>query len=265
MCGICGIVHANGAPVELEPVRRMRTRLAHRGPDDVGEFCEGPAGLGFQRLSILDLEGGHQPMRSPDGRFAIVFNGEIFNHPQLRIELEALGTRFRTRSDTETILELFIREGAAAFSRLSGMFAVAVWDRGERRLTLARDPIGIKPVYYSLRGDTLLFSSELRSLIAGAEGWALDPAGILDFLCSGRTHAPRTVLRDVSKLPPATTLEFDASGLRLHTYWRLPRGRARSSGLRESVDTLDRLLTDVDDAPEEPYRRAIKRRVRKAH
>ncbi len=247
MCGICGLFNLDGSPADREAVRRMRGRLAHRGPDDEGEHFEGPVGLGFRRLSILDLEGGHQPMSSPDGRYSIVFNGEIYNHPQLRAELEASGVRFQTHSDTETILQLFIRNGPAAFSRLNGMFAVALWDRERQKLTLARDPIGVKPLYYRFDGRVLGFSSELRSLMAWREPWALDPAGVLDYLCYGKVHAPRTVLRDALKLPPASYLELDAQGLRLHTYWRVPKYHksAKEPSLQQAADELDRLLKDA--------------------
>ena len=140
----------------------MRERLVHRGPDDEGELLDGPAALGFRRLSILDLEGGHQPMSTEDGGLSVVYNGEIYNHPELRAELEAGGARFKTRSDTETLLRLYARDGAKAFSKLRGMFAAALWDRQRREFLLVRDPLGIK-VYYRFDGNTLSFS-ELRSL-----------------------------------------------------------------------------------------------------
>ncbi|MDD5657082.1 MAG: asparagine synthase (glutamine-hydrolyzing), partial [Elusimicrobia bacterium] len=246
MCGICGAFNLGGAPVERQAVLRMRGRLAHRGPDDEGEHFDGPVGLGFRRLSILDLEGGRQPMLSEDGRFALVFNGEIYNHLDLRRELEAAGERFRTRSDAETILRLFIRQGEKAFGRLGGMFAAAVWDRERRRLTLARDPIGVKPLYYRFDGKSLAFSSELRSLMAFKPKWALDPAGVMDYLAYGKVHAPRTVLRDMLKLPPATVLSLDEDGLRLETYWRLPRRHGdRRLSRQEAEERLDRLIQDA--------------------
>ena len=204
MCGICGLYNVGGAPADPEAVRRMRARLDHRGPDDEGEHFDGPAGLGFRRLSILDLAGGHQPMSTADGRATIVFNGEIYNHPELRRELESAGARFRTRSDTETILELYAREGASAFGRLNGMFAVGLWDRERRELVLARDPIGIKPLYYSFDGKRLAFSSELRSLVSCGLETSLDHAGVLDYLAFGQVHAPRTIFSRVLKLPPGS-------------------------------------------------------------
>ncbi|MFA6002959.1 MAG: asparagine synthase (glutamine-hydrolyzing) [Elusimicrobiota bacterium] len=246
MCGICGVFNLDGSPADATAVRRMRARLVHRGPDDEGEAFDGPAGLGFRRLSILDLDGGHQPMATSDGRFTVVFNGEVYNHLELRRELTAAGAVFKTHSDTETVLELFARQGEAAFPRLRGMFAIAVWDRDRGRLTLARDPLGVKPLYYRFDGKSLVFSSELRSLMACQEGWALDPAGVLDYLAYGKVHAPRTVLRDILKLPPATCLRLDGQGLRLDTYWRMPRydKHAAEPSLAEATDRLDRLLQD---------------------
>lgn len=247
MCGICGVYNLGGEPADKTGVLRMRAALAHRGPDDEGDYFDGPLGFGFRRLSILDLEGGHQPMSTGDGRFTIVFNGEIYNHLELRRRLESSGVHFRTRSDTETLLELFAREGLGAFELLNGMFAAAVWDKQKRRLVLARDPLGIKPLYYHFNGSTLVFSSELRSLRRWGFGDALDSAGVLDYLAYGKVHAPRTILRDLLKLPPAHTLELSEEGLRLNRYWSLPesRGGEKPAGLEESVDTLDGLLAQA--------------------
>ncbi len=245
MCGICGAVSVDGAPAPQDAVRRMRAALAHRGPDDEGEFAGGGAAFGFRRLSILDLERGHQPMSSDDGRLTIVFNGEIYNHPELRRELEAAGAKFKTRADTETILRLYERQGPGAFKRLVGMFAVGVWDSAKQELTLARDPIGIKPLYYNFDGKRLLFSSELRSLLAGGVSTALDHAGALDYLSFGKVHAPRTILRDVLKLSPGHFLRLDASGLRLTRFWKVPdEGGRRPETLGQAEDTLDRLLSE---------------------
>lgn len=245
MCGICGVFNADGAEASVETVRRMRERLVHRGPDDEGEFAQGPAALGFRRLSILDLEGGHQPISSDDGKITLVFNGEIYNHPQLKAQLEAAGARYRTRTDTETILRLYEREGCEAFRRLVGMFAVALWDSKEREFILARDPVGIKPVYYSFDGKRLLFSSELRSLISAGVDQALDHAGVLDYLAYGKVHAPRTVFRGVLKLPPGHLLRIGLDGLRLERYWRIPKRAPLWRPLPAAIDELDRLLSEA--------------------
>src|SRR5262249_53995148 len=147
MCGIAGILDLEARPVSREALAAMQATIVHRGPDDAGMFEDGSLGFVFQRLAILDLERGHQPMSTPDGRFTIVFNGEIYNHLELRQALAAEGATFRTRSDTETLLVGFSREGPEFFPRLNGMFACAIWDRRDRVLTLARDPLGIKPLY----------------------------------------------------------------------------------------------------------------------
>lgn len=245
MCGICGSFNADGTPASLEPTRRMRDRLVHRGPDDEGEFLDGPAALGFRRLSILDLEGGHQPISSDDGKITLVFNGEIYNHPELKAGLEAAGVRYRTRTDTETILRLYEREGSEAFRRLVGMFAVALWDSRKNEFVLARDPLGIKPVYYSFDGKRLLFSSELRSLVSAGVDTALDHAGVLDYLAYGKVHAPRTVFRGVLKLPPGHLLRIVPAGLRLERYWRLPKKTPQWRPLNLAVDELDKLLSEA--------------------
>ena len=201
----------------------MQSALTHRGPDDAGRFEDGPAGLAFQRLSILDIEGGHQPMTSADGRFTVVFNGEIYNHKELRPALEAQGWKFSTHSDTETLLAGFALHGADFFPKLNGMFACAVWDSTAHVLTLARDPLGIKPLYICRSQGRLYFSSELKSLLAAGVGGALDPAAVLDYLAYGYVHAPATVIAGVEKFPPGHWLAVSNSQAgRAVRYWSLP-------------------------------------------
>lgn len=211
MCGICGIFSAKRSQIDRNSLLSMRAELSHRGPDDEGEYFQNGIGLGFRRLSILDLDHGHQPMVSPDGSAAVVFNGEIYNHPQLKAGLEAGGARYLTRSDTETILHLYRKEGISFLKHLSGMFALALWDCAKSELILARDPMGIKPLYYAVRGDELLFSSELRSLLAGGVSPRLDDAGVWDYLEYGCAHAPSTVIKGVFKLPPGHFLRVNFS------------------------------------------------------
>ena len=167
MCGIVGIVSLDPR-TEVDPARvaAMRDVLHHRGPDGAGLFVDGPVGLGHRRLSIVDVAGGHQPMSNEDGRAWIVFNGEIYNHAALRPALEAKGHLYRSRSDTETILHLYEEEGPRCVERLQGMFAFALWDRARGRLLLARDRLGIKPLYYALREDELVFASEIKAILA---------------------------------------------------------------------------------------------------
>src|SRR5574337_283549 len=171
MCGICGqFNYKSGAPVDTNLLKDMTGRLRHRGPDDEGFYAEGPIGLGFRRLSIIDLEGGRQPMSDDTGTVRVAFNGEIYNFPELKAELESLGYVFRTRSDTEVIVHGYRQWGADVLDRLNGMFGLAVWDNKEKRLMLARDRMGIKPLYYTLDKDGVLFASEIRSLLASLKG-----------------------------------------------------------------------------------------------
>jgi len=168
MCGIAGIADVTGRPVDRALLQAMTNVQAHRGPDGEAVVCRGAAGLGHRRLAIIDLSTGDQPMSSDDGRVWIVFNGEIYNFRELRGELEAAGARFRTQSDTEVILRAYEAEGPACVSRLRGMFAFAILDERARRLVLARDRVGIKPLVYSWNGRRLLFASEIKGIIEDA-------------------------------------------------------------------------------------------------
>ncbi|HVE14634.1 MAG TPA: asparagine synthase (glutamine-hydrolyzing) [Elusimicrobiota bacterium] len=244
MCGLTGQFRLDGRPADAEAVRAAAERLAHRGPDDAGFWSGGPAALGFRRLSILDLENGAQPMSSEDGRFTLVFNGEIYNHPALKAELEGQGARYRTRSDAETILHLVAREGEAAFGRLEGMFAVAVFDARKGELLLARDGMGVKPLYYAVDASTLSFASELRALSRMLPSLDLDPAGIGDYLAYGFVHGPRTALARALKLPPGHVLKANARGVSLERFWDLPARPADGPGptMAEAESEVERLL-----------------------
>src|SRR5881396_4202641 len=168
MCGIVGIVKLNQREtVDEARLKRMRDVLRHRGPDGEGLWIEGPVGLGMRRLAIVDVLGGRQPMANEDGTVWIVYNGEVYNHADLRPGLEQRGHCYRTRSDTETILHLYEEEGERCVERLQGMFAFALWDRTRRRLLLARDRLGIKPLYYAVTDQELVFASEIKAILAG--------------------------------------------------------------------------------------------------
>src|SRR2546427_771452 len=167
MCGICGQYNfGDRAPVLLQDVQRITQTVAHRGPDDEGYFVSGPLGLGFRRLSIIDLAGGHQPMSDMEETVWVIFNGEIYNFRELRRDLEGRGHRFRTNSDTEVIVHGYKQWGTDGFDRLHGMFGVAIWDAQRQRLVLARDAMGIKLVYYAVRDGTVWFGSEVKPIIA---------------------------------------------------------------------------------------------------
>src|SRR5215471_7817137 len=168
MCGIAGIVNTSGAGVDEFTIQEMCQQIIHRGPDDAGVIVKGGAGLGMRRLSIIDLAGGHQPVFNEDRSAWIVFNGEIYNFPELRPELEDRGHLFRTHSDTEVIIHLYEEYGAGCVDRLRGMFAFAIYDERRKLLLLARDRLGKKPLHYAVTKDSLLFASEMKSILAVA-------------------------------------------------------------------------------------------------
>jgi asparagine synthase (glutamine-hydrolysing) len=166
MCGIAGIVSLRGTPASEADVVRMCDAMVHRGPDDAGYLVDGPVALGVRRLSIIDVAGGHQPVFNVDGTVAVVYNGEIYNFRELRTWLESLGHRFRTASDTEVIVHLWEQVGMEFPRHLNGMFAIALYDRARQQVVLARDHVGIKPLYYALDGTGLVFGSEIKVLLA---------------------------------------------------------------------------------------------------
>jgi asparagine synthase (glutamine-hydrolysing) len=215
MCGICGIVAASG-PADPERLARMSAKLVHRGPDSDGTFVDGPVGLAARRLAIIDLEGGDQPIANEDGTVTVVQNGELYNYPELRAELERAGHRFRTSCDTEVLVHLYEQEGTAFARRLRGMFAVALWDAPRRRLVLARDRFGIKPLYYRAEGGGLEFASELRSLPRGE----IDLDALEAFLAFNSVPAPLTIFRESRKLPPGHVLVWEDGETRLERYAR---------------------------------------------
>ena len=224
MCGIAGYLSFDGRPASEEILRLMARSLRHRGPDGEGIHVDGELGLAHRRLSILDLEGGSQPMSTRDGKTWIVFNGEIYNFVELRQELIGRGHAFATRSDTEVILELY-REPALEFpAALRGMFAFALWDAPRRRLVLARDRVGIKPLYYHQGLRSLVFGSEIKSILVHPDvEREIDPAALKDFLTYQYVPAPRSVFRTIRKLPPGGVLVIDAGRLEEKRYWSLPR------------------------------------------
>ena len=208
MCGICGQLNfAKDEPVNPETIRRMSGSMFHRGPDDEGDFISGPVGLGFRRLSIIDLAGGRQPMSDAEGTVQVVFNGEIYNFRELRKDLEARGHKFRTRSDTEVIIHGYKQWGTEIFTRLNGMFGIAIWDVKKRRLVVARDAMGIKMVYYRIENGQLTFGSEIRPVLAATDSKPkISPAAVALFLRFRYTPSPLTVFEGVKKLSAGTML-----------------------------------------------------------
>jgi len=245
MCGICGIVDFSDRP-PVPVVEGMTLSLRHRGPDMEGIQAFDGCVLGHRRLSILDLsEAAVQPMLSADGATALVFNGEIYNFRELRKSLESNGHRFRTGSDTEVILELYLEKKEAMLDDLNGMFSLAVWDDREKRLFLARDRLGKKPLYYCLSGDRLSFSSELFSLVRDpAVPRDLSDQALFEYLLYDFIPAPHTIFEGVRKLPAAHMAVFDREGLRIQRYWS-PPGPEGSADFEESRDRLEELLEDA--------------------
>jgi asparagine synthase (glutamine-hydrolysing) len=220
MCGICGIFHyRDGRPVDERLVGEMTEAITHRGPDDDGLFCDAGVGMGMRRLSIIDLEGGAQPIGSEDDRIVTVFNGEIYNFRELRRELESFGHVFRTRTDTETIVHGHEQWGFDGLARLNGMFGIALWDRREHRLIIARDPYGIKPLYYHDDGSSLRFGSEIKSILCD-DGVPrdVDREALDAFLTLTYIPSPATAFAGICKVPPGFALVCDAAGCRLRRF-----------------------------------------------
>ena len=205
-----------------ETVHRMNESLRHRGPDDEGIFVGSGIGLGHRRLSIIDVAGGHQPISNEDGTIWVMFNGEIYNYADLRKDLLSRGHKFTTRSDTEAIVHLYEDYGEECFARLRGMFAIVIWDSNQRRLLLARDRVGKKPLYYYADRNRIIFGSELKAILAADDvPRPIDPLAVSDYFSLSYIPAPRTIYKSVRKLQPAHYLVASAAGLREAPYWRL--------------------------------------------
>jgi asparagine synthase (glutamine-hydrolysing) len=242
MCGICGIVSTRG-PADPHRLARMSAMLVHRGPDSDGTYLDGPAGLAARRLAIIDLETGDQPIANEDGAVHVVQNGELYNYPELRRELEGAGHRFRTHGDTEVLVHLYEQEGPGFARRLRGMFALALWDSTRRRLVLARDRYGIKPLYYRADADGLEFASELRSLPRGE----IDLDALEAFLAFNSIPAPLTIFREARKLPPGHVLVWEDGRLSLERYARpapVELGELREDDEAELLEELRARLRD---------------------
>jgi asparagine synthase (glutamine-hydrolysing) len=230
MCGIAGWYRRDGRDVSAGQISAQCDTIIHRGPDDSGILTDGDFGFGMRRLSILDIEGGHQPMATAEGRFAIVFNGEIYNHLEVRKPLIAAGHKFVSHCDTETVLAGFAHWGNDVWEKLEGMFGVAVWDKEKRELTLARDPVGIKPLYLAEQNGGIAFASELRALrVLPGLKFDINERAVHDFFSFAHVAKPRSIYRQVSMLDPGHFLSFGRDGVRrVHAYWT-PRFRPKEN------------------------------------
>ena len=242
MCGIVGFTHKRWVP-DFDRIRNAVGTLIHRGPDQQGVFESTLCSMGATRLKIIDLGHGDQPILSEDGDVAIVFNGEIYNHLELRRELEALGHRFHSHCDTETVLRAFLEWDTACFARLRGMFAIALWTKSTKRLVLARDRMGIKPLYFARRGEDLFFGSELKAILIHPEiERRLSLDGLDCYLSLNYVPCPWTLVEGVEKLPPGQWLEWRDGKVSTDSYWRLPLGVVRDWTLESAREELDALL-----------------------
>lgn len=253
MCGIAGqFNYLRQDPVDPETIHRMARAITRRGPDDEGYFIAGPLGLGFRRLSIIDLSGGHQPMSDAGQKVWVIFNGEIYNFRELRSDLEGRGYRFRTNSDTEVIVHGFLEWGTDLFNRLNGMFGLAVWDVRQRRLVVARDAMGIKMVYYRNSAGQLTFGSEIRAIHAAHRAQPeVDPLALSQFLRFRYTPSPLTLIKGIQKLAPGTMLVAEEGNFREERWYHyspVPFDKPKSAD-----DATEELL--------ELYRAAVKRHL----
>ncbi len=256
MCGIAGIVYSDPhQKVEKEILSSMTNVLSHRGPDDSGLFLDQEAGLGHRRLSVIDLDAGHQPLSDETGQVWVTFNGEIYNFEEIRRNLESSGCHFKTRTDTEVLAQVYRTKGVDCLNDLRGMFAFAIWDKSKRRLFLARDQIGKKPVYYYYKNGVFLFASELKSFLKYPNlSLQIEPSAVKEFLIYQYIASPKTIYREIFKLPPAHYLIFENGKISIQNYWNLDFQKKRQEnkeilllqgmqGLLESVQL--RLKSDV--------------------
>lgn len=248
MCGIAGVVgERNDGRIDQATIHQMCQTIVHRGPDDEGVFVQNGVGLGMRRLSVIDLAGGHQPIFNEDRSIAVVLNGEIYNFLELRQQLESRGHQFCSQSDTEVIVHLYEEIGSDCVSKLRGMFGIALFDARQRRLLLARDRVGKKPLHYALVDGQLWFGSEIKAILAGSPQLAeVNQSGLLQYLYFGYIPDPLTAYAKIQKLPPGYLLEFQDGELRLRQYWDFPEyGTYSPRSEEECLEELERRLAEA--------------------
>ncbi len=255
MCGINGIHGLSDVNVAKQKIVAMNTAMKHRGPDDEGVFADEKIALGHRRLSIIDLSAaGHQPMKSFDGRYQIIYNGELYNYKELKFELQRVVSGsteqayfFQTNTDTEVIIAAYARWGADCLNRFNGMYAFAIWDNHTNQLFIARDRLGIKPLYYLYTNGVFAFSSEVRSLLAsGFIPKKLDEDSLIDYLRYQTVHAPNTIIKGVKMLMPGNFIEIKNDSLKIKNYWSLSKNISEASkgkSYQEVCKDVNNLLT----------------------
>ena len=247
MCGIAGMVNLNGSPIDQGLPRNMIGMLHHRGPDAIGTYTDKHVGMAHARLSIIDLAGGQQPMHNEDKSVWITFNGEIFNYRELRQDLIRKGHTFATQSDTEVIVHLYEEEGEECVRSLNGQWAFAIWDANRQRLFLSRDRLGVRPLFYTITGQTLLFASEIKSILAHpAVTRAIDLQALDQLFTFWVTLQPRTIFKNILELPPGHSLRFEHGKMLVQSYWQ-PNYPSCVVPMDEQ-DCADRLLELLADA-----------------
>jgi asparagine synthase (glutamine-hydrolysing) len=246
MCGICGIVEFEGATVQPETIHRMADTLWHRGPDDAGYHFEPAVGLGHRRLSIIDVKTGQQPLSNEDQNIWLSFNGEIYNHLELRSQLESAGHTFRSNSDTEVIVHLYEEVGEDCFAQLRGMFAIALWDRQRRQMVLARDRIGKKPLFYRHDRARLIFGSELKAVVAAnCSALDMDATALSDYFTFLYIPAPKCIYEQVRKVPAAHYIVFSEHGARQQAYWDISFSHVEQKGEEEWSESIRHFLLEA--------------------
>jgi asparagine synthase (glutamine-hydrolysing) len=246
MCGICGIYNFDGRPVDKDLLQKMNNTLVHRGPDDEGYYIDKNIGLGHRRLSIIDLDSGKQPMGNEDGSVQVVFNGEIYNFIELRQQLQSKGHIFSTRSDTEVLVHGYEEWGVEYVYRLRGMFAFAIWDEEEKIIFIARDRLGIKPLYYYCDEHRIIFASELKAILEDRTvSKDLDLEAFSDYLSFGYVPCPKTIFQSIRKLPPGHILIRSAAGIEVKQYWDLKF----QSNVHTSMDEFcDQIMETLEES-----------------
>ncbi|MCO7223801.1 asparagine synthase (glutamine-hydrolyzing) [Pleionea sp. CnH1-48] len=251
MCGIAGVIHLDNKPSSAIALKRMTDAIRHRGPDGEGEWIENNVGIGHRRLAIIDLSpAGHQPMMSEDNRYILSYNGEIYNFKELRVELEAKGYRFKSKTDTEVVLNAFREWRENAFLKFNGMFALAIWDRAEQELFIARDRYGVKPVYYSTQGNTFLFGSEIKAIMAHPDANAeLNKPALIEYFTFQNFLTEQTLHKDVSILPAGSFLRLSPNrhkAPRIEIYWDYNFSEPETPLTEEEyIEELDRLMVQA--------------------